>query len=123
MRKGKMCAQAAHASMKVILDMMDTTYFTLNNDAVEIEKSLRFLKHTFLDEWVNGSFKKVVVYVNSEEELALLYTKAIARGIRAAYIIDNGLTEFHGEKTLTCIAIGPHWSDEIDKITGELPLL
>lgn len=38
-------------------------------------------------------------------------------------IEDNGLTEFHGVKTKTCIGIGPWVSEEIDKFTKHLKLL
>jgi len=38
-------------------------------------------------------------------------------------IVDSGLTEFHGVKTKTCLAIGPNKKEDIDKITGSLKLL
>jgi PTH2 family peptidyl-tRNA hydrolase len=37
-------------------------------------------------------------------------------------VIDAGRTEVE-PNTCTCLAIGPHKSSEIDKITGELKLL
>lgn len=36
---------------------------------------------------------------------------------------DNGLTQFHGVKTLTAIAIGPDDKSIINEITGHLKLL
>jgi PTH2 family peptidyl-tRNA hydrolase len=38
-------------------------------------------------------------------------------------ITDAGATEFHGVPTHTCCAVGPAWTDEVDAITGALPLL
>lgn len=38
-------------------------------------------------------------------------------------ITDSGKTEFHGEPTDTCLAIGPGEADKIDEITGHLQLL
>ncbi len=43
--------------------------------------------------------------------------------LRYALITDAGRTEFHGEPTNTTLAIGPDYSEKIDKITGGLPLL
>ena len=68
-------------------------------------------------------FKKVVVYVNSEQELLELAHKAYANKLPCKIITDAGETEFHGVPTITCMAIGPAYSDQIDPITGDLPLL
>jgi len=38
-------------------------------------------------------------------------------------ITDSGKTEFHGQPTRTCLAIGPDVADKIDPITGQLELL
>jgi PTH2 family peptidyl-tRNA hydrolase len=73
--------------------------------------------------WMEGSFTKVVVGVNSEEEIYELAEAATRLDILHAVIVDSGFTEFHGNKTTTCIAIGPDKSEKIDKITKELPLI
>jgi len=116
MRKGKIAAQAAHASMKVLLDsciksMDRRTYIMLAHPANPWYH------------WLNGLFTKVVVGCDSEDELLDLYREASGEGIPTALITDAGKTEFHGEPTLTCIAIGPYYSEEIDEITGDLHLL
>jgi PTH2 family peptidyl-tRNA hydrolase len=108
MRKGKIAAQVAHASMKVFFDRM-------KEDKIIISKAMK--------EWVEGSFTKICVYVESEEELLALYKKALDADIPCALIKDNGNTEFHGVPTHTCVAIGPDYIDKIDAITGGLPLL
>ena len=124
MRKGKIAAQAAHASMKVFFDRMVTLEeyryirpYTLRNAKVLPEPTPEMI------EWIDGSFKKVCVSVNSELELDELYNKANEMGIPCSMIVDNGDTEFHGVKTKTCIAIGPDNSDKIDLLTKTLPLL
>lgn len=109
MRKGKMIAQGAHASMKVLLDTM-----TRNPDAPF---------PLALEEWLKGRFTKICVSVNSQEELEAVYEKAYDAGILCAIIEDSGLTEFKGVPTLTCCAIGPDYSEKLDPITGGLPLL
>lgn len=61
--------------------------------------------------------------VNSEQELLDIYKRAIDANLPCVLIQDNGLTEFKGLKTYTAVAIGPASDTEIDKITGDLPLL
>lgn len=126
MRKGKIAAQAAHAALAVILDMMqkdELTYPVGTGITEGMRLSLLLDKGSPAYEWLNGSFTKIVVYVNSEDELRDLYNKALDKNLPCSYIIDSGFTEFHGNKTATCIAIGPYWNDKIDEITGDLPLL
>ena len=126
MRKGKLAAQVAHASMKVYFDRMtegptDRTF----KDDMEIEyfKTYRCDFTPRMVEWMNGLFTKIVVSVNSEAEILELEKKAKEANVPCAVITDAGLTEFHGVPTITCIAIGPDDPNEIDKITKDLPLL
>lgn len=124
MRKGKMAAQAAHASIKVLLDQEVESGVTFPAD--EDGQSEDWIKLEITDDmakWLLKGFKKVVVSCANESELALLYTQAKMAKIPCAMIIDSGRTEFHGQPTQTCIAIGPAKDEEIDKITGNLKLL
>jgi PTH2 family peptidyl-tRNA hydrolase len=61
--------------------------------------------------------------VNSEEELMTIYEKATSAGLEVHLITDSGKTEFHGQPTRTCLAIGPDFAAKIDPITGHLELL
>jgi PTH2 family peptidyl-tRNA hydrolase len=121
MRKGKMCASAAHASMKVIFDMM---YERKPKYGIYkwFEKGLHIDKNSPLDNWINGIFKKVVVGATNNE-LINAYNKAKKNGIPCSLIEDKGLTEFGGDITITAAAIGPDHSDIVDNITGHLKLL
>lgn len=112
MRKGKMIAQGAHASMRAILKLghRDGASFVIPLD----ER---------LAPWLLGRFKKICVSVNSEAELLALHEKAKVAGLITALIQDAGLTEFGGMPTYTAIAVGPDRADRVDAITGELPLL
>ena len=112
MRKGKMIAQGAHASLKVFLDRgaLDGGRYTFEvTDAMAA--------------WLGGRFTKVCVSVDSEAALDEVAEAARAAGLPCAVIVDAGQTEFHGVPTKTCLAIGPAWTDEVDAITGKLPLL
>ena len=113
MRKGKIAAQCAHASMKAILDQMQS-----KNGKMTLDLSDEALKG-----WIDGKFTKICVSVDSEKELHEIFGKAKTAGLTCAMITDAGLTEFGGVPTKTCCAIGPDYSEIIDSITGHLPLL
>lgn len=118
MRKGKMAAQASHASMAVILNMMESEY----NELYE-RRHLTIPNGSALDAWLNGPFKKICVGIDSEQALNDLFDRVQEARIPVSKIIDSGLTEFGGEKTLTCIAIGPDYPEKIDPFTKDLKLL
>lgn len=115
MRKGKMIAQGAHASLKVVLDAGEPAPA---GDAITIRLDAA------MAEWLaGGRFTKVCVSVDSEAALDAVVDKARAAGVPCAVIVDSGRTEFHGVPTKTCCAVGPAWADAVDAITGGLPLL
>ncbi len=114
MRKGKIAAQVAHASMKVLLDRKTPNLMSGLINIVLTEA---------MQHWINNAFTKICVSVNSEDELDTVYQNAIDLGIPAAMIIDSGRTEFNGIPTKTCVAIGPDLVENVDKITAGLPLL
>ncbi len=118
MRKGKMVAQGAHASLGDILGMMSVT----ESDNRRI-MTLEVEKGSPLEQWINGGFTKICVSVNSESELIDIYDRAKELNIPCALIRDAGLTEFNGAPTITCCAVGPDDEENVDKVTGELSLL
>ena len=115
MRKGKMVAQGAHASMAVFLERGDIKGYGDDRYEIFINEDMK--------EWITGRFTKICVGVNSVEELLLSYHEADEAGIPCSLIQDAGLTEFDGVPTHTAVAIGPAKASEIDKITGDLKLL
>jgi PTH2 family peptidyl-tRNA hydrolase len=117
MRRGKECAQSAHASLGAILQLMSSSSYH-----GVITRELEYSINSSLAAWLEGPFKKVTVTVNSEEELVALETKAKEAGIVNCMITDSGRTEFNNVPTKTVLAIGPAWEDEINPITGHLPL-
>lgn len=119
MRRGKQIAQGAHASMKVLLDMMSS----YSNESKQEEITLYIDRDSAIDDWINGRFTKICVSADSLEELTAIYEKAKSAGVPCSLITDAGLTEFNGIPTVTCCAIGPAWSNEVDPITGHLKLL
>ena len=126
MRKGKMIAQGAHASLKVILDMMSTYDPTKSPKPTDENYTVKLLmvdNDSPLDQWLSGSFTKICLYVNSEEELLNIYEDCKQHKLPVALITDSGRTEFNGVPTKTCLAIGPAEDSAIDLITGDLKLL
>lgn len=110
MRKGKLIAQGSHAVTAVLLNTMQCGYGIWHHTKV-------------IEQWLNTSFRKICVYVNSEEELLDIVNQSRLANIPCELITDNGLTEFNGVPTNTCCAIGPWMDEELDLITGGLPLL
>jgi PTH2 family peptidyl-tRNA hydrolase len=113
MRKGKMIAQGAHASLAVVLDRGE----------LDATGTFTFQATEAMIDWLGGRFTKICVSVSSEAELEAIYETARAAKLPCSLIVDAGATEFHGVPTKTCCAVGPAWSDEVDAITAELPLL
>lgn len=122
MRKGKMVAQGAHASMGVLLKYANK--FIECRDAQDYNIwEIAYPSKSSTSNWLNNSFTKVCVSVDSEEELLDIQKKAIQALLPYCLITDNGVTEFGGVPTITCCAIGPAWEEDIDEITGHLKLL
>lgn len=113
MRKGKIAAQVAHASMKFLLD---------NDEAERADEIVVKLTPVEVS-WLTSGFTKIVVGIESESALNELIFQAKLHNIDVYPIIDSGRTEFNGISTLTCAAFGPCEIDVIDKITGHLKLI
>lgn len=114
MRKGKMVAQGSHASLGAVLLIQEQL---LESDLTQ---------HPWREaamEWLNGQFSKICVSVDDETELMQVYSQAMQAKLPVKLITDSGKTEFHGVATRTCLAIGPCWDEDVDKITGKLKLL
>jgi len=111
MRRGKQIAQGAHASVSFLTRRLQGGLIALA-DFTEAQQA-----------WLTGAFAKVCCRVESEEELFAVYGDALDAGLEVHLITDAGRTEFHGEPTNTCIAIGPDEVDKIDKVTAHLRLL
>ena len=144
MQPGKMGAQIAHASMGVFFNKME------RNKGDSKLYHCDFTQQ--MESWKDGTFTKIIVWCDSEEDLKKLEQKANGKNIPNCLIRDNGETVFkevcllcHGsgdiggiepvachvckgtgkinKPTYTCIAIGPDYADVIDEITKRLRLI
>lgn len=126
MRKGKMSAQVAHASMMFFTKQIRGNQAVHGGFVDHPVGRIHAMTMSLTDEqlqWMKEAFTKVVVGVDSEMELLRLIDEARAEGLVVNHIVDSGKTEFAGVPTLTCAAFGPHESGRLDKITGALKLL
>ena len=105
MRKGKMVAQGAHASLGAVL----------HNGKLKTDADTKA--------WCEGRFTKICVSVDSEEELLEIYKQAGLKKLNRSLITDAGLTEFDGVPTKTAVAVGPGKPETVDTVTGHLKLL
>jgi len=103
MGKGKIAVQVGHA-------------------AVTVSEETRKRRPEWWKAWFEEGQCKVVVKVNSEDELDDIRREAVALGLAASVIHDSGLTQVE-PGTATCVGIGPGPAELVDKVTGELPLL
>jgi PTH2 family peptidyl-tRNA hydrolase len=100
MDKGKLVAQGAHASVSVL---------------EKVEQGV-------FDEWKNNGMKKVVLKINSTEELVKKFQQVKTAGLAATLITDAGRTQIpKGSKT--AFACGPISEEDGEKYFSELKLL
>jgi PTH2 family peptidyl-tRNA hydrolase len=99
MTAGKIAAQVAHAAV------------------MGVEKTKRENTH-----WYRSGQAKVVVKINSLEELVSVRRHAESLDLIVVEVHDSGFTQLP-PGTTTCIGIGPAPVELIDKVTGGLKLL
>lgn len=115
MRRGKEIAQGAHASMEFLRKRIHPeTKSQSRYHSVKIED--------VVIHWLHNGHAKVTLQVDSEADLDKIHQDALAMGLEAHIIVDEGLTEFGGRLTKTALAIGPDYSEKIDTITKHLKL-
>jgi PTH2 family peptidyl-tRNA hydrolase len=103
MSLGKMVVQACHA-------------------AVSSSEASKKTQTKHWRRWRDEGAKKVALEVDSHEELEELAIEAEKNDIIYVLIQDAGHTEVPAGTT-TCIGIGPHQEQFIDRVTGNLRLL
>ncbi len=123
MRKGKMIAQGAHASISFITRQLQSTLNGTHDSSYGKVLTTKVKLDDAEQQWIESGFAKICCRVESEEELLEVFQKAKVAGLTVHMITDSGKTEFDGVPTKTCLAIGPDYNDKIDPITGHLKLL
>ncbi len=103
MGRGKIAAQVAHGVIDCYKEAMK-----MRKEVVEL--------------WEQEGMAKIVVQINSEQELIKVVDNAKSNGVPGSIIADAGRTEV-SPGTITVGAIGPGLKSEISKYTGHLKLL
>jgi PTH2 family peptidyl-tRNA hydrolase len=103
MGKGKIASQCAHA-------------------AVECYKTGLKTDHKIVKIWLASGQPKVVVKVDTEEELLSIAAISTKKGLINCLIKDAGKTQLE-PYTTTVLGIGPGKKQDIDLVTGHLKLL
>lgn len=98
--KGKLAVQSSHASVGALL----------KSHKDDIAK------------WKAEGMKKVVLKVKDLDELLKYKHMADDAGLVNSLIEDAGHTVLE-PGTVTCLGIGPHREEKIDKVTGNLKIL
>jgi len=99
---GKLAAQVAHAAVTCALEAKEK-------------------KTKWFSAWYREGQRKVVLRAKDLQHLRELSEKARRLGLPRALITDAGYTELP-PNTTTCLGIGPAPENELDKVTGSLPL-
>ncbi|MFZ0892673.1 MAG: aminoacyl-tRNA hydrolase [Thermoplasmata archaeon] len=100
---GKAAVQAAHAAV-MLVGMART------KDAETLRR------------WESEGQKKIALVVPTLSEMEELQRRAKARGLLTVWVEDAGFTEVP-PGTRTCLGIGPARVEDVDPLTGDLPLL
>ena len=119
MRKGKIAAQAGHACVDAVLKALAARGTTQGEDG---EPVFAAGDDSALAAWFSAGVAKVCVYVDGEEALLDVAEQGMDEGFVVSLVRDAGITEFHGEPTYTCLAFEPLFPEQVDPITGDLPL-
>ena len=102
MGAGKLCSQAAHASIEAFFKVKQKDSFAA-------------------EQWLKQGMPKIVVRADSEKEILELFENA-KKAIPCALIKDAGKTQVEAG-SITALGIGPWPEQEIDKFTKSLKLL
>ena len=122
MRKGKEIAQGSHSALAFLTRKLSKDSKFEGIVWFFIKFLFRIVADKAILEWIDSSYAKICLQVNSKEELLKIYEDAKKANLECHLVVDSGKTEFHGVPTETCLCIGPDFSEKIDEITGSLSL-
>lgn len=106
MLKGKIATQCSHAAVSC---------YKLMSEPGEAQ-NLKMLQR-----WNYGGTAKITLKCKDEEEMDLLFAKAISLGVNAYMVHDAGRTQI-AAGSATVLGLGPAPKQVLDQITGELKL-
>lgn len=120
MRKGKIAAQVAHASMMFFSRQFYGTAPLQEAPTQPAFYSVMLKPAEF--EWLRGAFTKIVLGCDNEDELTHMMASAVIADV-SVYHVEDSPGHVEGAalaRTITCAAFGPEQTDLLDAITGKL---
>ncbi|KAK1674439.1 peptidyl-tRNA hydrolase PTH2 [Colletotrichum godetiae] len=111
MTKGKMAAQASHATLACYKSLSKAAAKDPTSPAAKI-----------LSRWENLGQAKIAVQIKNQDEMLELMGKARSLGVTSEVIADAGRTQIEAG-SLTVLGVGPAPRSLVDQITGHLKLL
>lgn len=126
MSPGKLGAMVAHGATSFFCEWFKRNITTLNEtySGYLINPNARVDKELFV-QWINGSFTKIVLEVESDTAMKTIIEKAHEYGMvnrQDFFNIVDESTEFLDIPQWAVIAFKPMEAEKIDLITGELSL-
>ena len=138
MSKGKMSAQVAHASMAFLTNALKNVghkmQTNLNIISTEYYKCNLYIPKDIYEDWICGSFTKVILEAKNKHQLEKVYKIANELGFKEGVdyfpIKDNCYTELKPEevdengvgRTLTCVGFIPLDDETANKISKKYQL-
>lgn len=132
MSAGKLAAQVSHGSMAFLTSMMKTCTKPTTEmiNGIELYHTEMFLDKSLYEEWLNGSFTKIVCQARNKTNLlnacGLAHSLGLEHGKDFFIIMDNCLTELIPEedtgRTMTCIGFRPMKAEIINQISKKYHL-
>jgi peptidyl-tRNA hydrolase len=129
MPSGKLATMVAHASIKFLVDRLENKH-TINRERMQrreymegpfTQDEIRWMKE--LDPGIEHtgqqSMAKIVVFVNSLDELIEVEIAAKRNGLTVGTVYDSGYSH-NPPGTYVGLAIGPHWPEAFEGVTDHL---
>jgi peptidyl-tRNA hydrolase, PTH2 family len=120
---------AAEVSSKMVLVVRGELRLTAGKAAVQVAHAAVMLvlqaqkkRGATLAQWFKEGQMKIAVVAPTLAEMVERQAQASRRDIPTVWVDDAGFTEV-APGTRTCLGLGPAASVELDKVTGDLPLL
>ena len=117
MTKGKMAAQASHATLACYTSLL----YAFPSATSPLPSSMSNLP-PILSRWLSSGQPKIALQCSSEEVIHELQAKAVSVGLCARVIRDAGRTQVE-PGSVTCLGVGPGPRGVVDEVTGGLKLL
>lgn len=134
MSRGKLMAQAAHASLAYFMKLLEESHVYCGEEGEWLNPSEYHLivdiDENLYDKWIEEDYGKVVLAVDGRDELDAVIDRANENNLSEGYdyfvIKDNCYTELEPDNEdgtcTTCIGFRPMPKEDMEPVVGNLPL-